>query len=343
MNDARHTPRITIKLFGNRQSSGQTLKVFYWTTGLGAALLAIFASYFCQIISSILWVVATLAMYLAVSPASTVVSVHQWMAGGVTGVRTIKPPWHCTFGSKSCRRSKCCPRCAEVLDEDSPVVRGYRANLSKSKALYQNIYKLKRIRYAQDHTPVGDRSQYDGPYDPERWNSEAQASFQRIESALEEGIMMVNVYGASEGTPNNSISEEGERSGLTSRGYGMPTIVMNNRSMRKTMRGGPVESVWYTPLDGPERRKLGAPGVELFNARHDARASSEVERRTQLLVEEYILTHTLIEKAWTVAGAGYPKGLPPFKVGFRLFPINHDGTFLVPGAVRRGDEPGDEA
>ena len=64
MNDARHTPRITIELFGNRQSSGQTLKVFYWTTGLGAALLAIFASYFCQIISSILWVVATLAMYL---------------------------------------------------------------------------------------------------------------------------------------------------------------------------------------------------------------------------------------------------------------------------------------
>jgi len=82
MNDARHTPRITIKLFGNRQSSGQTLKVFYWATGLGAALLAIFASSSSQIISSILWVVATLATYLAASPASTVVSAHQWMAGG---------------------------------------------------------------------------------------------------------------------------------------------------------------------------------------------------------------------------------------------------------------------
>ena len=96
-------------------------------------------------------------------------------------------------------------------------------------------------------------------------------------------------------------------------------------------------------MDGPQRKIIGDPGVELFNAGHDARASSEVERRTQLLVEEYMLTHPLIEKAWTVAGAGYPKGLPPFKVGFRLFPINHDGTFLVPGAVRRGDEPGDEA
>ena len=123
----------------------------------------------------------------------------------------------------------------------------------------------------------------------------------------------------------------------------MPAIVMNNRSMRKTMRGGPIESVWYTPLGGSQRRELGDPGVELFNGGHDARASSQVERRTQLLVEEYMLTHPLIEKAWTVAGAGYPKGLPPFKVGFRLFPINHDGTFLVPGAVRRGDEPGDEA
>ena len=70
MNDARHTPRITIKIFGNRQSSGQTLKAFYWAMGLGAALLAIFASSSSHIISSILWVVATLAMYLAVSPAS---------------------------------------------------------------------------------------------------------------------------------------------------------------------------------------------------------------------------------------------------------------------------------
>ena len=154
---------------------------------------------------------------------------------------------------------------------------------------------------------------------------------------------MVNVYGASEGTENNLIHEEGDRSGLTARGYCVPTIVINNPSMRKTMRGGPIEPVWYTPLDGPQRRKLGAPGVELFNGGHDARASSEVERRTQLLVENYMLTHPLIEKAWTVAGAGYPKGLPPFKVGFRLFPVNHDGTFLVPGAVRRGDQSGDEA
>ena len=69
----------------NRQSSAQTLKVFYWTTGLGAVLLAIFASSSSQIISSIFGVVATLTMCLASSPASTVVSAHQWMPGGVTG------------------------------------------------------------------------------------------------------------------------------------------------------------------------------------------------------------------------------------------------------------------
>ena len=65
---------------------------------------------------------------------------------------------------------------------------------------------------------TGNRSQYYGPYDPVRWNFEAQASFQRINSALEHGRIMVNVYGASEGTPHNLISEEGERSGLTTRG-----------------------------------------------------------------------------------------------------------------------------
>ena len=44
-------------------------------------------------------------------------------------------------------------------------------------------------------------------------------------------------------------------------------------------------------------------------------------------MEKYMLTHPPIEKAWAVAGTGHPKGLPPFKVGFRLFHINHDGTF----------------
>ena len=203
--------------------------------------------------------------------------------------------------------------------------------------MYQNINKFKTKR-----PPVGDRSQYFGPETPERWDFEAQAGFQRIVSALdgmEEGSM-VSVYGAAEGTPKNLVHEEGDQSGLTTRGYCIPTVVMDTPSMRKTTRSGTFEPVWYTSLNGPQRRALGAPGVEFFNADQDARASIEVERRTQLLVEKYMLTHPSIEKAWTVAGAGHPKGLPPFKVGFRLFHINHDGTFLVPGAVvRRGYAP----
>ena len=101
----------------NRQSSGQTLKVIYWTTGLGAALLAIFASSSSQIISGILWVVATLTMCLAVSPASTVVSAHQWMTGGVTGERPpIGPSHHCKYGKKSCEsKSQACKQCFKNL------------------------------------------------------------------------------------------------------------------------------------------------------------------------------------------------------------------------------------
>ena len=74
----------------------------------------------------------------------------------------------------------------------------------------------------------------------------------------------------------------------------------------------------YTPLGGEARRTLGPPGVVIFNAHSDPRSSSEVERRTQLLVENRMVTHPNIEKAWRHAGVGFPKGEPPFKVGLRI-------------------------
>ena len=77
---------------------------------------------------------------------------------------------------------------------------------------------------------------------------------------------------------------------------------------------GEATVVWYTPLDGQARRTLGPPGVEFFNAGTDAKSSSEVERRTQLLVGKDMEDHASIEKAWRHAGVGFPKGFPPYKV-----------------------------
>ena len=60
------------------------------------------------------------------------------------------PPWHCMFQSNNCKRSRCCHRCAEVLDEDSPAVRGYKSNASKNNVRYH--------KNSEGHTrpPAGD-------------------------------------------------------------------------------------------------------------------------------------------------------------------------------------------
>ena len=86
----------------NRHSSVQTLKVFYWTTGLGVALLAIFTAIFtsANAISSILWVVALFVLGVAASPAPTVVSAHQFWMGGVAGGKH-HTGHHCKHGKKS--------------------------------------------------------------------------------------------------------------------------------------------------------------------------------------------------------------------------------------------------
>ena len=94
----------------------------------------------------------------------------------------------------------------------------------------------------------------------------------------------------------------------------MPVFAFEEMSVRKTKHNGEEQVVWYTPLNGEARRTLEPPGVEIFNAHSDPRSSSEVERRAQLLVEHYMVTHPNIEKAWRHVGVGFPKGEPPFKV-----------------------------
>ena len=242
------------------------LKEFYWMVSAIATFVSLlaecynrFAHLSFSLLTHICGVVAIYLWALACSPASAIDSAHQWMAGGVADGRKPAPTWHCRFGSRYCRRPRCCARCVEVLDEDSPSVRGYRANRAGNSAMYHNINKFKTNR-----PPVSDRSQYFGPEPPERWDFETQAGFRRIVPALdgmEEGSM-VSVYGAAEGTPNNLVHEEGDQSGLTTRGYCIPTVVMDTPSMRKTTRGGTIEPVWYTSLNGTQRRALGAPGVD---------------------------------------------------------------------------------
>ena len=50
-----------------------------------------------------------------------------------------------------------------------------------------------------------------------------------------------------------------------------------------------------------------------------------MEKRVQLLIEERGKEYGL-EPLWRKAGAGGPKGSPPYKVGARLFSRNDDGT-----------------
>jgi len=224
------------------------------------------------------------------------------------------------------------------LDPNSPAVVGFK----RSKSV--RVDKIRaREREARLFASAEARPPADSPSthnDPERWDASASEGFQCILCSLASlmnsnngGKFMISVYGASEGTAGNSIVQEGERSGLTARGYGLPVLAFEETSVRKTKRNGEETVVWYTPLDGQARRTLGPPGVEFFDAGTDKKSSSEVEHRTQLLVEKYMEENAYIEKAWRHIGMGFPKGSPPYKVGYRIFPINPDGSFPN-GAVR---------
>ena len=84
--------------------------------------------------------------------------------------------------------------------------------------------------------------------------------------------------------------------------------------------------------------------VGFFIAGTDATSSSEMERRTQLLVEKYMKTNASIEKAWRYAGARSPiEGTSAIqvKVGRSILPINTDGTFPNGAVLASPDRPAD--
>ena len=228
----------------NRQSSGQTLKVFYWTTGLGAALLAICASSSSQIISSIFWVVATLTLCLAISPTSTVVSAHQWIAGGVTrGVRGPgrRKKHHCNYGKKSCKGGGCkvCQQCFNEFPREELQER-LEGSRGRSNAKVQARRKKQATASDAVACPWVDTSD-------EALSDAAANGFATIQSYLAQHRnadnsgrpCMINVFDASTGTEGNTIEEEGMRSTLTTRGYDIPVLAVWHASWRTLATGQP--------------------------------------------------------------------------------------------------------
>jgi hypothetical protein len=121
-----------------------------------------------------------------------------------------------------------------------------------------------------------------------------------------------NVFGASTGSEGYSIVQEGEKSTLTERGYDTPAIVAPSSAV---LRG-------WRALSGPERSGLGPPAAEIFDAGQSKEMSKHVEHQVQLHVEKM----PGIQQLWRVAGAGGPKGLPPYCVGIRCIPHEEDGS-----------------
>ena len=129
----------------------------------------------------------------------------------------------------------------------------------------------------------------------------------------------LNVFVASTGTKYNSIQEEGLRSTLTTRGYDYPALQVQ------------LEDGTHLVLSATQRQSIGGDSIVLSNEQGSKYGAKQVEKRVQLLVEKHGEEHGL-EKLWRVAGAGGPKGSPPYKVGFRLFPrIEPSGN--LPGNV----------
>ena len=122
----------------------------------------------------------------------------------------------------------------------------------------------------------------------------------------------INVLGASEGTEGNLLEDEGRRSSLTTRGDDCPALQVKK------------EDGTHRVLSSDQRRSIGGASILLSNEQGSKHGSSEVEKRVQLLIEERGEEYGL-EPIWRRAGQGYPKGAPPYKVGFRLFPRKHNG------------------
>ena len=184
----------------NPRSSVQTLKFFYWTTGLGVALLAILTS--ANAISSILWVVALFVLGVAASPASTVVSVHQFWTGGVTGGKHHTGHHHCKHGKKSCKSfARACKQFfndfpIEVQERHKGIRERYYQSSSSRQSSQKGNAKVKARRAEQAIAadalvcPWVDTSD-------EALNDIAKEGFATIQSYLQDGRpYMINVFGA---------------------------------------------------------------------------------------------------------------------------------------------------
>ena len=248
-----------------------------------------------------------------------------------------KSPWYCAFGSKYCKRSRCCVRCVEVLPPDSPAVRGYHANTRNRKQNHRDN--------AAQAPPPGSFAFHSDTVD--ETDAALEAAAQVGMAAIQHDVLnyqdgsnkpcMVNVFLASTGTLGNSIVEEGNRSTLSGRGYSDPRLVVDRPSLRTCVQGGDKVEVWYTILRKSLCEQLGPPAVTFYDAHDSKHACKVVEKKTQLIVEAGARDLN-IEVAWKVAGQGGAKGSPPCKVGYRIFEMNHDGTFPR-GVVRYEDGP----
>ena len=130
----------------------------------------------------------------------------------------------------------------KTLPPNSPAIVGYKRDLLRIK-LNARKRRAKRDALLAAKLPANSPSPR---HDPERWGSCASGGFQRILSSLvpSNQRFMISVYGASEGTSNNSVAEEGERSNLTARGYGLPVLAFAQMSFRKVKHNGEETMVW---------------------------------------------------------------------------------------------------
>lgn len=125
--------------------------------------------------------------------------------------------------------------------------------------------------------------------------AEAERQFQRAKTLYPGRTLSVNVFGASTGSEQYSIEEEGMNSTLTECGYDTPAIV----APATTPRG-------FRALTAPERRNLGPTAVTIYNAGRSKLTSKHVEWQVQLAFER----KSGIKVLWRRTGWGGPKGRP---------------------------------
>ena len=203
------------------------------------------------------------------------------------------------------RRKKTCKKLQEIMKKKNPK---YNARTSARKAAQAKAADLRNFP--------------DLCLSDAELQHRAEVGFQVILAATEADTSRryyINVFLVSTGTEGNSIEAEGNSSTLTTRGHDYPALQEK------------LEDGTHRVLDSAQRRSIGGRSFLLSNEQGSKYGVKEVEKRVQLLVEEYGEEHGL-EPLWRVAGAGGPKGSPPYKVGARLFPrIEPDGN--LPGNV----------